>query len=370
LTPDSVSPEYRTRHQYRVCAVARLPATGVDAVLTSTATDDTIQQLTDAVRGTLGTGQQDAVPTVGPGWRTRWTALAELGLPGFCVPEDLGGFGLRVDAAVATATELGAALHGGPFAGLTASAHALARNAGEAAADALLEGILAGERVCAFGRLGADGSLARMVDGAPEADALLLLDPARDRLMLFTDPQDWSTRTTAAHGFDISRTCADVTVRPAAGHPLTGPGQAVELYELLLAADAVGSVRRMLDRTVAYSGQRHTFGKPIGGTQAVQHRLADHAVRARGMSLVLAEAVRLFDTDQRARWVSIAALSVSSGAPHILHDLLQLTGAIGFTWEYGLHFHERRVRQDARLAANPRAALRSLVHAEGWTDAR
>ena len=41
---------------------------------------------------------------------------------------------------------------------------------------------------------------------------------------------------------------------------------------------------------------------------------------------------------------------------HILHDLLQLTGAIGFTWEYGLHFFERRVHQDARLAANPRRA--------------
>ncbi|MCM3884545.1 acyl-CoA dehydrogenase, partial [Frankia sp. R82] len=73
--------------------------------------------------------------------------------------------------------------------------------------------------------------------------------------------------------------------------------------------------------------------------------------------------------DERRRWVSLAGASVSSGAPHLLHDLVQLTGGIGFTWEYGLHFHERRVRQNARLAANPRAALRSLVHSEGWADA-
>jgi alkylation response protein AidB-like acyl-CoA dehydrogenase len=68
--------------------------------------------------------------------------------------------------------------------------------------------------------------------------------------------------------------------------------------------------------------------------------------------------------------VAVAEVSVSSGATHILHDLIQLTGAIGFTWEYGLHFYERRVHQDARLAANPRGALRSLAEFEGWTGVR
>ena len=52
---------------------------------------------------------------------------------------------------------------------------------------------------------------------------------------------------------------------------------------------------------------------------------------------------------------------MSGAAGHILHDLLQLTGAIGFTWEYGLHFFERRVHQDARLAANPRRARHELT---------
>ncbi|WP_462183671.1 acyl-CoA dehydrogenase family protein [Frankia sp. AgKG'84/4] len=318
-------------------------------------------------------------PTPDPRWRGRWPVLAELGLPAFCVPEALDGFGLRADVAAAAATELGAALHGGPFAGLTASAHLLAHCPGDPAAEEVLAGVLTGERICAFGYLGPDGQVARLVDGAPGADALLLLDRRRDELTLLADPAHWSADG-RRYGFDITRTCADVTPTGGGGHRLTPPAdalaRAVDLYELLLAADAVGGVARMLDRTVAYAGQRIAFGRPIGGYQAVQHRLADHTVRARGMTLVVTEAARLLAAEpttaparrQARRAVALAALSVSSGAPPLLHDLLQLTGAIGFTWEYGLHYFERRAHHDARLAANPRHALRSLAQVEGWTD--
>jgi alkylation response protein AidB-like acyl-CoA dehydrogenase len=128
-------------------------------------------------------------------------------------------------------------------------------------------------------------------------------------------------------------------------------------------------VQRMIDRTVTYAGQRIAFGKPIGGFQAVQHRLADHAVRARGMALVVAEAAALLDagSDDATRQVAIAAVSVHGNSVRILHDLLQLTGGIGFTWEYGLHYYERRAHHDARLGGGARAAVRSLVEIEGWS---
>ncbi|HET6948896.1 MAG TPA: acyl-CoA dehydrogenase [Acidimicrobiales bacterium] len=309
---------------------------------------------------------------MGTDWRAGWTALAGIGVTGLCVAERHGGVGRRVDAAVAAAQELGAALHGSPFAGVVASAHALAAGADAipAAAD-LLPLVLAGDAVCAFGRLGPDGRTARAVDGAPDADALVVVDPARGRLVLLADRSSWHA-TASPHRFDLTRTCADVAVHDVgAGAGLGDAADADRLHRLLLAADAAGCVRRMLDRTVAYAGQRHTFGKPIGATQAVQHRLVDHTVRARGMSLVVAEAARLLAAraPDASRFVAMAEVGVSSGALHILHDLLQLTGAIGFTWEYGLHLYERRVHQDARLAANPRAASLALAEIEGWRDA-
>jgi len=65
----------------------------------------------------------------------------------------------------------------------------------------------------------------------------------------------------------------------------------------------------------------------------------------------------------------MAEVSISESAAHIIHDLLQLTGAISFTWEYGLHFFDRRAHHNARLAAKPRAAVAELAAIEGWSDA-
>jgi alkylation response protein AidB-like acyl-CoA dehydrogenase len=86
------------------------------------------------------------------------------------------------------------------------------------------------------------------------------------------------------------------------------------------------------------------------------------------MALAVAEAARSLSDGrgEGARAVALAEVGVNGSAGHILHDLLQLTGGIGFTWEYGLHLHQRRVHQDARLSGNPRAAVRALATIEGW----
>ena len=320
--------------------------------------DDDVRQLREAVRRSVRGSSSEGSPAPDPAWRKTWRQLCDIGILGVCVAEEQGGFGMRADAAVAVAAELGAALHGSPYAGLVAASHALA-SAGDHAE--LLEAVLAGERVCAFGYLGSDGDAARLVDGAAEADVLLLASPAG--LVLI---EQW--QASATHAFDVSRNCADVQIDGIATRISAQPS-AAQLHRLLLAADAVGCIDRMLDRTVDYAKTRETFGKAIGGYQAVQHRLVDHGVRARGMSLAVEEASRALS--ERAadadRLIAVAELSVSSGATHIVHDLVQLTGGIGFTWEYGLHFYDRRVHQDARLARNPRSAVRAVAVNEGWT---
>ena len=44
--------------------------------------------------------------------------------------------------------------------------------------------------------------------------------------------------------------------------------------------------------------------------------------------------------------------AVGRHALRILHDLVQLIGAIGFTWEHGLHFYARRAHLDAQHRVN------------------
>jgi alkylation response protein AidB-like acyl-CoA dehydrogenase len=329
--------------------------------------DDDVRQLCEGLRGMLGTVAAADQPEIDATWREQWGDVAALGITAFCVPEAQGGFGRHVPAAAATAMEFGRALHGSPFAGLATAAHALGAATAPEATE-VLAGVLAGTRIVSFATAGPDGEVAHLVDGADGADALLVSDPAQDRLVLLIGPAAWklSDRIT----FDVSRSCADVALDLSQGTVLGPVGIAHDLFGLLLAADAVGGVQRMLERTVDYARERQAFGRPIGGFQAVQHRLADHAVRVRGMVLTVTKAAGLLavDAPDAARFVALAELSVASGATHVLHDLVQLTGGIGFTWEHGLHLFERRAHHDARLTGNPRAAAGRLAHIEGWSD--
>lgn len=317
----------------------------------------------------LGTAKADVTPSPTPDWSESWPSLAELGLPAFCVAEQQGGFGLRADAATTSATELGAALHASPYAAITAAAHALASTT-HPDALALLTAVLSGERTCGFA-VSVDGSTAPIVDGADQLDALVIAMPATCELLAFTDRTGWSV-TPDRHGFNTSRPSGAVHFDESVALRLEANATAVatDLFGLLLAADSLGCVQRTLDRTVEYAMQRQTFGKAIGGYQAVQHRLVDHSVRARGMAMLVSESAALLGagSPDAARHVAMAEVSVSTGATHILHDLVQLTGGIGFTWEYGLHHYQRRVHQNDRLAGNPRAAVRRLSEIEGWAN--
>ena len=238
----------------------------------------------------LGTVAATDQPEIDATWREEWGDVAALGITALCVPEAHGGFGLHVPAAAAAAMEFGRALHGSPFAGLTASAHALGAATAPDAADVLAD-VLAGTLIVSFAALGPGGEMAHLVDGAHGADALVVSDRERDRLVLLTDPASWRLGDRVT--FDVSRSCADVVLDLSQGTVLGPTGIAHDLFGLLLAADAVGGVQRMLERTVDYARERQAFGRPIGGFQAVQHRLADHTVRVRGMVLTVTEAAGL-----------------------------------------------------------------------------
>lgn len=346
--------------------------------LSTTPEPDELRELRAALRSALAVPDGDAPPAPVTDWRSDWPRLVDLGLPGLCVPEDRGGAGNRADAAVVAAVVVGAALHGAPLAGLVTAA-ALLGGADHAGASALLEDVLTGARACVFaphhggsdtGTANGTSTATATVAGAESADALLLLDPRTGGLLLAPEPTAWSLTPSPSGDFDRTRTVGSAVVRLDACTALASPRpDALQLYRLLLAADALGGLEQSLARAVAYSGQRSAFGKVLGGFQAVQHRLVDHTIRVRGLSLALTEAARhLTDgTPGAARAVLLAESAISTHTVRILHDLVQLTGGIGFTWEHGLHLFERRAQADALLAANPRRARHDLAALEGWT---
>jgi alkylation response protein AidB-like acyl-CoA dehydrogenase len=350
-----------------------------------TTTVEELGELATALRRALGTDDARANPTIDGGWRDGWPALAELGVTAFCVPEEHGGFGFEVAAALVASRELGAALHGSPHPTATAAVHALARGLAPDRQAEVLAPIVTGAELTTVAVLDpgsviaerADGvtvdGRARLVLGAAECESYLVV--AADGAAMAHVRRGGGCATTSPVGFDVSRTCADVVLTGAPGLAVrTTPAETSRtqrLLGLLLAGDALGGVQRVLDRTVAYARDRMAFGRPIGGFQAVQHRLVDHTVRVRGLALLAAAAAERMaaDAPDADRHALLAEAAVSRDAVPVLHDLLQLTGAIGFTWEYGLHLAERRAHLDARLGRNPRRALRALADDAGWGPA-
>ncbi|MFC5754467.1 acyl-CoA dehydrogenase family protein [Actinomadura rugatobispora] len=349
--------------------------------MTTTRAD--LRELAAALRKALGAGAPSQQPVVDTDWRARWPTLTELGVTAFCATEECGGFGDEAPAALTAARELGAALHGAPYAGVVAAAHALSRWLDDPRRPALLEEIGAGEHIPALafldpaatvverdGEVRVDGR-AYLVAGAEEADSFLCLPPDGDTMVFV--PRAGTCTAQSSHAFDVTRSCADIAFTGAQGSPVRAePGgrlRVERLHGLLLAGDALGGLERMLERTVGHARERKAFGKAIGGFQAVQHRLVDHTVRLRGVSLLAEAAADRLGTGapDAGRTVLLAEAAVAEGAVPMLHDLLQLTGAIGFTWEYGLHLYERRAHLDARLGRNPRQALRSIARHEGWS---
>ncbi|MCB0997136.1 MAG: acyl-CoA/acyl-ACP dehydrogenase [Acidimicrobiales bacterium] len=345
-----------------------------------TTSADELAELRRAVRGTIGAGAPDEAPAIDRGWRASWSALAELGLAGFCVPAELGGYGSEVPAAAVAAAELGADLHAAPYPGIIAAADGLARWLPPAERGALAADLLSGVHVPGLALLGptaritTDGTTARVdgrasaVLGAGEVDSYLVV--GSDAMAHVAAGQ---SRVGAADGFDESRSCAPVHFDGAAGVTVVAPpggrDELLGLYGLLCAADALGGAVRCHERTTSYAADRVAFGRPIGGFQAVQHRLADHAVTLRGLTLLCERAAGSLGDGHvdAARHTLLARLGVGNQVLHLLHDLLQLTGAVGFTWEYGLHHYERRAWLDARLTGAPRSASRALAVHEGWT---
>ncbi|MFD9885632.1 L-prolyl-[peptidyl-carrier protein] dehydrogenase [Streptomyces alboflavus] len=97
-----------------------------------------------------------------------------------------------------------------------------------------------------------------------------------------------------------------------------------------LFAAYLGAMRRVLDSTVAHVKEREQFGVPIGGFQAVSHRVVDMTLALESARLLLREAARgLARGSEDEVAPALAKLAVSEAAVRIGLDAIQLQGALG-----------------------------------------
>jgi alkylation response protein AidB-like acyl-CoA dehydrogenase len=118
-----------------------------------------------------------------------------------------------------------------------------------------------------------------------------------------------------------------------------------QIAQVLQCAEVVGILDTVLDFTVQWAFDRHSFGRPLASYQALKHRFADMKIWLEACRATTRTAIA--EVSGRAPGavmsVSVAKSYVGEHAPDMLQHCVQLHGGIGVTWEHDLHLYLRRV---------------------------
>jgi acyl-CoA dehydrogenase len=115
---------------------------------------------------------------------------------------------------------------------------------------------------------------------------------------------------------------------------------------LAMSLGAVGAMQLAWERTAEFARERHTFGRPLSGHQAIRHKLADLATSVYTCRCVTYDALRRFVAgEDPLREVTMAKLLTQRACFELMDACLQIHGGAGYMRE---HFIERAAR-DARL---------------------
>ncbi|MFJ3234239.1 acyl-CoA dehydrogenase family protein [Streptomyces sp. NPDC086787] len=308
-----------------------------------------------------------------------WKALAgRMGLAGLLIPEELGGQGATHRETAVVLEELGRFVAPVPY--LTSAVLATEALLACGTEDLLTE--LASATTIAALAVGlhtAPGATVRTVrveNGALHgeltavADAAVadvLLVPADDGALYAVAASD--AGVTPRTSLDLTRPLATVTLTGATGRRLgdTGPAvsRALRSAAGLLASEQLGVAEWALTETVRYLKERKQFNRPVGGFQALKHRLAAlwmETVSLRAAARAAADALSTHEDTDMA--VAVAQAYAAPVAVHAAEEALQLHAGIGMTWEHPVHLYLKRAKADSLAfgtAGAHRAALAELA---------
>ncbi|WP_030167023.1 acyl-CoA dehydrogenase family protein [Streptomyces sp. NRRL S-813] len=306
-----------------------------------------------------------------------WKALAEgMGLAGLLVPEDKGGQGATHREAAVVLEELGRAVAPVPY--LTSAVVAteallacgdqelIARLASGRSIGALAVGLHlapgAGFPVvrCENGTL--HGELTGIADAAV-ADVLLV--PAGDGGLYAVDAD--AVTVTGQVSLDLTRPVATVRFDGAAGRRIGDAEPAVRralrAAAGLLASEQLGLADWTLTETVRHLKERKQFNRPVGGFQALKHRLAQLWLEVVNLRAAARNAADALARDEDADVaVAVAQAYAAPVAVHAAEEALQLHGGIGMTWEHPVHLYLKRAKADSIAYGTVGAHREALAH--------
>jgi len=320
--------------------------------------------LKETVRGLLAKSDDEGL----------WARLCgDIGVSAFAIPERFGGFGGLAEAHIVL-EELGRTLAPVPMLGSLIATRALLASGDQR----LLPGIADGSTLAALVWTGADGrwdpeevaiTATGTLDGTAHyvldgdlADVLLVAARTEGGVDLFeVDPAQDGVEREHVTTMDSTRHLAVVRLTGAVGRRL-GPAKLAEVRDIAcaaLSAEQVGTASRALELTVEYTKTRVQFGRPIGGFQALKHRMADlHVLVETARS---ASYAALHDGDPVS--AAVAKVYCSEALCRVAGEMIQLHGGIAITWEHDAHLYFKRAHGSAHLFGSPSQHIARLGEA-------
>lgn len=128
--------------------------------------------------------------------------------------------------------------------------------------------------------------------------------------------------------------------------------EVLDRARVCLAAEALGLLREVFARTVAYLKERVQFDVPIGSFQALQHRAARLYTELELLESCVLAALEAIDAGSEEKVAELASLAKAKAADlceKLCNEAIQMHGGIGVTDELDIGLFFKRARMLQRL---------------------
>lgn len=189
--------------------------------------------------------------------------------------------------------------------------------------------------------------MARTGAEGPKGISAFILEAGSDGLSYgaLEDKMGWRAQPTAQVQFDA----CPIPAQNLLGEEGKGFQYAMAGLDggrLNIAASALGGAEQALQSTLAYMGERKAFGKTIDQFQALQFKLADMEVKMQAARTFLRQAAWKLDmqASDATKFCAMAKLLVTDNAFETANQCLQLHGGYGYLADYGIEKIVRDLR--------------------------
>jgi alkylation response protein AidB-like acyl-CoA dehydrogenase len=189
--------------------------------------------------------------------------------------------------------------------------------------------------------------MCRTGDDSPKGISTLIVEDGSEGLSFggLEDKMGWRAQPTAQVQFDDCKVPADNLVgEEGSGFKYAMAG--LDGGRLNIAASALGGAQSAFNATLAYMGERKAFGKTIDQFQALQFKLAELEVKLQSARVFLRQAAWKLDNKEpdASKFCAMAKMYVTDASFDVANACLQLHGGYGYLADYGIEKIVRDLR--------------------------